>query len=129
MRHVLLASAGLAIALSVAHAVVAIATFEQLTPPALWFGAAGLVLLCGALLNLATWASPPRRGAVLRAAVHGVNLLLVGYGALAAWLLGPGFAYAVLLAMLGLLIAGARLDRLARTQRDFDGEPAFDELS
>jgi hypothetical protein len=111
MRRLLQTSAGLAIALSVAHTLVAVSTFEQLSPAALWFAAAGLVLLCGALLNLAIWASPPRRGRVLRAAVHGVNLLLVGFGAAAAWLLGPGPAYGVLLATIGLLVAGVGVDR------------------
>jgi hypothetical protein len=111
MLRLLQTSAGLAIALSVAHIVVAVSTFEQLSPAALWFASAGLVLLCAALLNLASWASPPRRGTVLRAAVHGVNLLLVGFGAAAAWLLGPGPAYGVLLAMIGLFVAGVGLDR------------------
>jgi hypothetical protein len=110
MSRLLHISAGLAVALSVAHAVVAVSTFDRLSPAALWFAAAGLVLLCGALLNLATWA-PPRRGRALRAAVHGVNLLLVGFGAAASWVLGPGPAYAVLLAMIGLCIAGIGLDR------------------
>jgi hypothetical protein len=111
MRRLLQTSAGLAIALSVAHTVVAASTFDELSTAALWFAAAGLVLLCGALLNLAVWAPPPRRGKVLRAAVHGVNLLLVGFGAAAAWLLGPGPAYGVLVAMVGLLVAGVGLDR------------------
>jgi hypothetical protein len=110
MRRLLHTSAGLAIVLSVAHALVAVSTFDRLSPAALWFAAAGLALLCGALLNLATWA-PPRRGRALRAAVHGVNLLLVSFGAAAAWVLGPGPAYAVLLAMVGLCVAAVGLDR------------------
>jgi hypothetical protein len=113
MRRLLQTSAGLAIALSVAHTLVALATFERLSAAALWFASAGLLLLCAALLNLAAWGQPPRRGPTLRVAVHGANLLLVGFGAAATWVLGPGPAYAVLLAMIGLLVAGVGLDRTA----------------
>jgi hypothetical protein len=111
MLRVLQASAGLAVLLFVAHTGVALVTYPRLTEEALWFAAAALVLLCAALLNLATWGPPPRPARPLRSAVHGANVLLVVFGGAAAWVLGPGPAYAVLAAMLGLLVAGAALDR------------------
>jgi hypothetical protein len=117
MRRLVHLSAALAIALSVAHAVVAVATFDRLSPAALWFAAAALTLLCAALLNLVTWSPPPRPGRGLRVSVHGTNVLMVGFGAAAAWVLGPGPAYAVLLATIGLLVAGAGLDRRNASRR------------
>lgn len=111
MRRLLKFSAGLAMAVSVAHTLVAVSTFDRLSAAALWFLAAGLLLPCSALLNLATWLPPHRHARPLRAAVHGLNVLLVGFAGAAAWVLGPGPGYAVLLAMVGFLVAGAGLDR------------------